>query len=129
MVQLLQISDTHLFAEPDQVLLGVPTYESLQLVVADALQRFSDAAACVLTGDLAQDGSREGYQHLVQSLAPLTMPKYALPGNHDDLELTQQVLATAGIAFTESFACGGWYIIMLNSVAPDGGHHGLLAES
>jgi Icc protein len=38
----------------------------------------------VLTGDLTDFGRAAEYEHLAGMLAPLSMPLYLLPGNHDD---------------------------------------------
>ncbi len=126
--QIVQISDTHLFADQEQVLLGVPTRASLQLVVDDVKQRFAGADACMLTGDLSQDGSDLSYRSLREIIAPLTMPKYVLPGNHDDPALMHTELERNGISAAGEFMCDGWLVIMLNSVATDG-HHGHLSNA
>jgi len=38
----------------------------------------------VLTGDLTDFGRAAEYEHLAELLAPLSMPLFLLPGNHDD---------------------------------------------
>ena len=38
----------------------------------------------VVTGDLADNASDEEYEQLRELLAPLEVPSYVLPGNHDD---------------------------------------------
>ena len=40
--------------------------------------------AVVLTGDLTDFGRADEYQHLAGLPAPLPMPLYLLPGNHDE---------------------------------------------
>ena len=37
----------------------------------------------VATGDLVHEGTRKEYEHIRSVLAPLPMPLYLLPGNHD----------------------------------------------
>ncbi|WP_204329604.1 metallophosphoesterase, partial [Proteus mirabilis] len=56
-VRILQITDTHLFAEKHETLLGINTWESYHAVLdaIHASQRECDLI--VATGDLAQDHS------------------------------------------------------------------------
>ncbi|MBQ4756334.1 3',5'-cyclic-AMP phosphodiesterase, partial [Escherichia coli] len=56
-VRILQITDTHLFAEKHETLLGINTWDSYQAVLSaiHASQRPCDLI--VATGDLAQDHS------------------------------------------------------------------------
>ena len=62
-VRILQITDTHLFAEKHETLLGVNTWDSYQSVL-DAIHAESpEYDLIVATGDLAQDQSAAAYQH------------------------------------------------------------------
>lgn len=126
MTRILQISDTHLFADRDEALVGIPTYPSLQLIVDDVRRRAADAEVCLLTGDLSQDTSAQSYRHLIELLAPLEMEKHALPGNHDDRDAMRRVLEPADIGVNRGFDCAGWRIIMLDSLVP-GSEHGMLS--
>lgn len=89
---IAQITDTHLFAESDQCLLGLKTIESLRTVLnqVDALEQRPDLL--LLTGDLSQDGSAESYQTLQELLIPLGIPAYWIPGNHDCPATMERVL-------------------------------------
>ena len=127
MKRILQITDTHLFADPTDSLVGIPTYPALELVVADARRGAGDAVACLLTGDLAQDPVPESYRNLVRALSPLAMEKHALPGNHDDRDVMRAELEPGGISVNHGFDCAGWRIIMLDSVVP-GHEHGFLCN-
>ncbi len=40
--------------------------------------------AVIVTGDVAESGASREYERARELLAPLTMPVYAIPGNHDD---------------------------------------------
>ena len=82
-VRILQITDTHLFAEKHETLLGVNTWESYQAVL-DAIH--AEKRPCdliVATGDLAQDQSSAAYQHFAEGIASFSVPCVWLPGNHD----------------------------------------------
>jgi hypothetical protein len=46
----------------------------------------------VATGDLTNNGTEEEFRLLAELLAPLPMPVYLLPGNHDDARLMSAAL-------------------------------------
>jgi Icc protein len=73
-VRILQITDTHLFAEKHETLLGINTWESYQAVLSaiHASQRPCDLI--VATGDLAQDHSSAAYQHFAEASRVLLHP-------------------------------------------------------
>jgi 3',5'-cyclic AMP phosphodiesterase CpdA len=47
----------------------------------------------VLTGDLTDFGRADECAHLVDLLAPLPMPVYLMPGNHDDRDQLRRSFA------------------------------------
>lgn len=81
---LCQITDLHL--KPNRALAYgvVDTATMLERCVQaiEALPQRPDAV--VATGDLVDAGHPDEYRLLRELLAPLTMPVYLLPGNHDD---------------------------------------------
>lgn len=117
-LQVVQVSDTHLFADESQELLGLRTADSLQ-VVLDQIRRLQPKPdLMLLTGDLSQDETPESYQFLQRLLHPLDLPTYWLPGNHDRLSVMEQALSDAPMSSQKSFAAGGWNFILLNSTMP-----------
>ena len=83
---IAHITDTHI-TSPGTLLMGiVDTASALERAVA-ALNRLDPSPdAAVLTGDLVESGVPEEYAHLRALLAPLHMPIFAIPGNHDARE-------------------------------------------
>ena len=88
---IAQITDIHLFADENQELLGLATTQSFQAVL-ERLSLQPQLDLLLLTGDLAQDGKPESYQHVQNLLSPFCIPTYWLPGNHDCLPAMEQVL-------------------------------------
>lgn len=81
---LVQISDLHI-REPGRLAYGrINTAPYLERAVAAINQLPQKADAVVITGDLTDFGRTAEYDHLRELLAPLTMPVYMLPGNHDE---------------------------------------------
>jgi len=127
-IRILQITDTHLFAEKHETLLGVNTWESYQAVL-DAIraeQRHCDLI--VATGDLAQDHSAAAYQHFAEGIASFDVPCVWLPGNHDFQPAMYSALQEAGISGAKRvFAGDSWQILLLDSQV-FGVPHGELSE-
>jgi 3',5'-cyclic AMP phosphodiesterase CpdA len=88
---IAQISDTHIAAEGELAYGRVDTAAYTARVVAH-VQRLDPAPDVVLvTGDLVEHGTAEQYRHLQKLLAPLSMPLFLIPGNHDDREGLREV--------------------------------------
>ena len=80
---LLQLSDTHI-REPGRLAYGrIDTAPYLAQAVASIGRLPQAPDAVVITGDLTDFGRAAEYEHLRALLAPLPMPVYLLPGNHD----------------------------------------------
>ena len=118
-VSIAQITDTHLFAETERTLTGIPTQASFQAVLNLIQQNLSDLDLLLLTGDLSQDCSPESYQFMRQALESFGKPAYAIAGNHDIIPLMQSHLVSENVHLERSLDFGNahpWRIIMLNSV-------------
>lgn len=113
-VRLLQITDTHLMAEPGGRLLNVDTDASLAAVVRVAAQ-LPAADALLITGDIAGEGAVGAYQRLDTALKPLQAPSFWLPGNHDD---ARQVRAHWLHRFRRRLRFTHWDVLMLDSQKP-----------
>jgi 3',5'-cyclic AMP phosphodiesterase CpdA len=82
---LAQLSDPHIVA-PGRLLMGCIDAAALFAQAVHAVLRLQPAPAAVLvSGDLVENGVLAEYVHLRHLLAPLTMPVYLMPGNHDDV--------------------------------------------
>lgn len=95
-VRILQITDTHLFAEKHETLLGVNTWESYQAVLSAIHAENRPCDLIVATGDLAQDQSSAAYQHFAEGIASFSVPCVWLPGNHDFQPAMYSSLQDAG---------------------------------
>ena len=81
---LVQLTDLHI-REPGRLAYGrIDTAPYLERAVQSVLRLPQQPDAVVITGDLSDFGRAAEYEHLARLLAPLTMPVYLMPGNHDD---------------------------------------------
>ncbi|SCC48206.1 3',5'-cyclic-AMP phosphodiesterase [Kosakonia oryziphila] len=127
-VRVLQITDSHLFAEKHETLLGVNTWESYQAVLEAIQAQQRPCDLIVATGDLAQDHSAAAYQHFAEGIARFSAPCVWLPGNHDFQPAMYSALQDAGISPAKRVFIGErWQILLLDSQV-FGVPHGELSE-
>ena len=114
LVTLVQLTDPHLFADPDGRLRGVPTLAALQATLAAASAQIQSCHAILATGDLVQD-EIGGYAHFRQAFAGLGKPVLCIPGNHDDAPALAQALQGAPFQVCGHVDILGWRVVLLDS--------------
>ena len=125
-VMLVQLSDSHLFADTHGTLLGMNTRDSLQKVIDLVLAQQPQIDLLVASGDLSQDGSLESYQQFRQMSGQLSAPARWIPGNHDEPMVMEQA-ATQSSLLEPVVDIGNWRITLLDSAVP-GSVPGFLAD-
>jgi Icc protein len=116
-VVLVQLSDSHLFAAPDGKLLGLDTQDSLQQVIARALQEQPQIDLVLATGDISQDGSFTSYERFFDLSSQLPAPARWIAGNHDELPAMRTVSEGRGL-LEPVMDLGQWRIVLLDSSVP-----------
>ncbi|WP_300034381.1 phosphodiesterase [uncultured Roseobacter sp.] len=82
---IAHISDFHVFADaPETSLVRLDAADAARKVIGDIASHQPKFDAVIFTGDLADGGSAADYALIKDILAPLGMPVFAVPGNHDD---------------------------------------------
>lgn len=84
MHRIVQLTDCHLFADPQRSLRGIVTWPRLAAVLEDVRRRVPDAELLVFTGDTAHDEARETYESVRLVLDEWAGRVRIIPGNHDD---------------------------------------------
>lgn len=116
-VLVVQLSDSHLFADADDKLLGMKTRDSLNAVIERVLAEQPTIDLLIATGDLSQDGSVESYGAFRQVSAQISAPTRWIPGNHD--ELPEMAEAARHSEYLEPIIdLGHWRITLLDSAVP-----------
>lgn len=124
-----QITDIHLTDDPQQLVMGVNTEASYRAILELARDLRPAPDLLLLTGDLTQDGDTPAYARLQQSLEPLGIPAYCLPGNHDTVSTMARELRGRAILWNSCIQMGGWNFVPLNSAIAGQVHGYLDAES
>jgi Icc protein len=122
-LNLLQLTDCHLYADPSRCLLGINTLETFDQVLAQALQETGNPDFVLATGDLVHDASDTGYKRLLSRMLLTGIPTYCLPGNHDIPGKMKYILNQDNVHCINSVQAKGWSLIFLDSTIAnsDGG--------
>lgn len=93
-MKLVWLTDLHFDTEPAW---GVDLDARLTAAIDHIAAHQADAAYCVVTGDLTNDGGLALNEALRERLDRLPMPWLPLVGNHDDRPLVREVLEPPGV--------------------------------
>lgn len=118
-LRLLQLTDTHLFANPAMGLLGVNTLASLEAVIAQIQQDNIPFDWIMATGDISQDHSERSYERFVETVSVLEKPILWLPGNHDWQPIMHQTLSQKGLSLAKQLISDHWQLILLDTQVPE----------
>jgi Icc protein len=116
-MQILQITDPHLYGGANGRLRGVETDSSLHAVLDDAFARVPDYSAILVTGDLVQDDA-SGYLRFRSIFSSLRKPVLCIPGNHDEPQAMRKELTGAPFQICGTHEVDDWQFIMLDSYDP-----------
>ncbi len=127
-LKILHVTDPHLFAEAGMALRGTVTGESFEAVLGDVEASGWQPDLVVMTGDVAQDDSRGAYERFRDLVAPLGLPVYCVPGNHDVPPLMEEVLCGEPFRYCGTGVHGRWLVAGVDS-AVEGSPAGHVADA
>ncbi|KLN59196.1 hypothetical protein WH96_18820 [Kiloniella spongiae] len=90
-MKFIHLSDTHLLPKSETII-GIDACDRLEVAVESISRDFSDAAFCIITGDLTDRGDPQSYREFIRILDRLPIPWYALMGNHDERHVAKEEL-------------------------------------
>ncbi|WP_312374763.1 3',5'-cyclic-AMP phosphodiesterase [Stutzerimonas nitrititolerans] len=114
-VLLVQLTDSHLFAEAGGKLLGMDTAESLERVVDLVLEEQPEVDLVLATGDLSQDGSVASYRRFRQLAERIPAPFRWCPGNHDERAAMREATRDSEMMLP-LLDIAGWRVVMLDTL-------------
>jgi 3',5'-cyclic AMP phosphodiesterase CpdA len=100
---IAHITDTHIKTPGQFAYRVVDTATYLRACVAEIARLTVPPDVVVATGDLVDRGHPDEYAHLRTLLAPLPMPVYVIPGNHDERTALRAAFAADGYLPTGEF--------------------------
>lgn len=116
MIRILQLTDFHIFANPEERLKGIDTRSSLDTVIQHVLDSEVSIDHIIVTGDHTHDELPGSYEFVKSQLERLAVNWWQVPGNHDDRSVLRSVFSNVSgcgeepIRFhfdTESWTCIG----------------------
>lgn len=130
---IAQISDMHIKPPGELLYKRVDTAGFLERAVAHVRELDPRPDIVLATGDLVDGGKVEEYELLRRLLAPLDMPVYLIPGNHDARDPLRKVFADHAYLPRNGFlqyTIEGWPVrlIALDTLVPGKTHGELCAE-
>jgi 3',5'-cyclic-AMP phosphodiesterase len=123
MIRIVQLTDLHVFADPEARLFGIPTRETLREVVAHVEQHAGRVDHLVVTGDHTHDELPETYTAVREILSPWLDRLRQVPGNHDARAVLRAAFADripgAGAERVEfAFRADEWLCVGIDSQVP-----------
>jgi Icc protein len=122
-IRIVQLSDLHVFADPEQRLFGIPTRQTLRDVVAHIEANAGGVDHLVVTGDHTHDELPETYAAVREILGPWGDRLWQVPGNHDDRAVLRagfgdRIQGAGAERVRFSFDAGGWLCLGLDTQVP-----------
>jgi 3',5'-cyclic-AMP phosphodiesterase len=119
---VVQITDTHLFADREGEMFGCRTRDTFDQVIDAIALLETKPDLLLLTGDISQDESVASYVYVQSRLQDLNIPSYWLPGNHDQDGGAIAFLNGGCVSAEKDFVLGGWQFVLLDSMVAQQPH-------
>ncbi len=113
MLKVIQLSDCHISADEGESYRGINPRQTLKSLLTVVKTWQPDLL--LLTGDLAEDGSKEVYEFLANTLSELAIPVLTVPGNHDSWLHQKENFPFTATGEALHHEVSGWQLILLNS--------------
>jgi Icc protein len=121
-LKIVQISDLHLFADPDGELKGLKTQAGLTAVLSDIRDRHPDFDLLVISGDHTHDELPNTYRRIRRQLGAWVSRTRLIPGNHDERAVIREVfpdlVPASGERLTFEVELKGWRLLGIDSHVP-----------
>ena len=120
---IVQISDTHITPERSRADGKPSAQDRLRQAIAHVRALPAQPDVVLISGDCTDHGAPEEYAFFRELIAPLPMPVYVIPGNHDDRARLREMCGSQGAHAMSSFmqyVVDDWPVrlIALDTVVP-----------
>lgn len=126
-INIIQISDPHLYADPEKCLLGINTRESFLAVLEHVRKDDFQPDIIVVTGDISQDYSPQSYQFFTTTMQRFDCPVYCLAGNHDEFDFMSRYLSQENVSVEKVCLFQNWKLLLAHSKV-EGKVHGAFTD-
>jgi 3',5'-cyclic-AMP phosphodiesterase len=116
-LNLVHLTDPHLFGDANRKLRGVPTLAALRATLVSAQAEIAVCDAVLVTGDLVQDDPT-GYERFRDEMSRLGKPVLCIPGNHDDVPAMRAALSLPPFQLGGVYDQASWRTVLLDSTVP-----------
>ena len=113
-LNLVQITDTHIFGDSTARLAGTDTMQTF-IKVLDLICSKHTSSHLILTGDISMDGSEASYEWIFEQLESRGRTYSILPGNHDSIESWGSIFPELSLDFPTFSLTKRWKLIYLNT--------------
>lgn len=115
-IRVAQISDCHLFSDPNALHYGANVYQHLSRVLTH-LKNITEPDVIIFTGDLTQDHTDKSYENFVKLFIKknITVPVYYLAGNHDEFSQLDSHLCEYPFQTSKVIENEAWQILLVQS--------------
>lgn len=117
-IDIIQITDLHIRADPDSRMQGRDTLDTLRQVLTKIDTEEGTPVMVLATGDLTDAAEPVAYQRLRPLLAGIGVPVYVIPGNHDLVPEMEEYLVGEPIRYVASVAVGEWTLVFVDTTIP-----------
>lgn len=114
-IRIVQVTDCHLFENPEAMLVGMNCEQSFQDVLSLIKRQQKDIACLICSGDIVQDASISAYQRFYDQISTFETASLWIPGNHDIMANMVTVVGENNPCLNKTYGTGNWHIIMLNT--------------
>ena len=104
-----------MFATAAGSLRGRVTHATLQRVLEHYRTSGWSADHVQVTGDIIQDDTREAYVRFRETVTPIGLPVYSVPGNHDIRRIMREELQDEQFHYCGSLEVNNWLIAGIDS--------------
>jgi len=133
---IAQISDLHVMLPGKHAFDTIDTAAHLSRCIKHIVKLQPRPAAVIASGDLVDEGSETEYRRLRELLAPLTMPVYLMPGNHDRRGPLRAIFTdhdyfapTGTMNYMLEFGAPGSFLVLALDTVVEGEPHGALDDA
>ncbi len=126
-VQLLQLTDCHVFSNPSANLLGFPCDQSYLDILEFITPDITACHALLVTGDISQNYTTESYEFFFENISRFNKPVYVTAGNHDERNKLKHVAAQYPLIHLSGTMLGKWRLLPVNTAIP-GKVHGEVGD-